>query len=209
MASTADHDHPITRAAAGSARARPAPDGASVAPPPVPLDHGRWSFDLLTDAPDDIALVASWMREPHVAERWGQAWPDAVWSDEVRAQSAGPHSRPLLARAHGDPVAYVEVYRPHLDVLSTADGFVTQPTDLGVHLAIGPRARTGHGLGADLLDAVARGCFAADPACTRVIGDPADDHPGARRSFERAGYHHAAEVRLPHKVAMVHVRRRR
>lgn len=198
---TAEHD-PI---AAGSQRARPAPDGRAVDAPPIPHDADGWSFvPLLDDGPfEDLARVADWMRTPHVAERWGQAWSDEAWRAEVRAQLAGDHSRPLVAHLDGRSIAYVELYRPHLDVLASA--FPTEPSDLGVHLAIGPADAVGRGVGPRLLRAVAAGAFLADPTCRRVLGDPARDHPTAQRAFQLAGYQRVGEATLDHKVAVIHV----
>jgi lysine N-acyltransferase len=80
--------------------------------------------------------------------------------------------------------------------------------DLGVHLAVGDAERAGRGLGRALLAAVAEGLAAGDPACPRVLGDPAADHHAARRAFAAAGFALVAEVDLPHKRAALMARPR-
>jgi lysine N-acyltransferase len=103
-------------------------------------------------------------------------------------------------------VAYVEVYRASRDVL--ADHHPTAPHDLGVHIAIGDRRRTGRGLGPRVLRAVSDGLFRADPRCEAVLGDPDAAHGVARRAFAAAGFAPVAEVDLPHKRAAILARRR-
>lgn len=157
------------------------------------------------DGPE-LDRVHRWMGEPHVEEHWAQAWSKEEWAVEVAAQLAGGHSRPFTLWRHGEPIAYVEVYRVRLDVV--ADHWAAEPGDLGLHLAIGDRRHTGRGIGRDILRAVADGLFVADPACGRIVGDPSAAHPAARRAFVGAGFVHVADVALPHKRASIVVRHR-
>jgi RimJ/RimL family protein N-acetyltransferase len=174
---------------------------ASAVAPPAPELTAPWSLVAVTPDSDEVATVHRWMNEPHVATHWGQDWPLDEWTAEVAAQLAADHCRPWLIRLDGVPVAYVEVYRVAADVL--AGGCVVDDGDLGVHIAIGIRHRTGQGLGRRVLRTVAQGLFAADPTCGRVLGDPQVDHTAARRAFAAAGFDLLAEVDLPHKRAAV------
>jgi RimJ/RimL family protein N-acetyltransferase len=160
---------------------------------------------VTTDGPE-VALVARWMAEPHVASTWRQPWPVADWSAEIGRQLAGDHSRPWIVALDGEAVAYVEAYRVARDVI--AEHHPTHAHDLGIHLAIGDVARTGRGLGARLLRVVAGGLLAADPHCRRVLGDPSVGHAAARAAFARAGFVPVADVDLGHKRAalMAHAR---
>jgi hypothetical protein len=54
-----------------------------------------------------------------------------------------------------------------------------------------------------VLRAVGIGLLAADPACARVVGDPAASHGVARAAFASAGFVLVGEVDLPHKRAAV------
>lgn len=185
-----------------SARMLTAAPGASVAslgPPPAPVLRHPWSLRPVRPRGDELARVARWMGRPHVADAWGQDWSEAAWAEEVARQVAGDHSRPWTVWLDGEPLAYIEVYRPARDVLARCA--LIEPHDLGVHLAIGESDRTGRGLGRRLLEAVSDGLFAADPRCARVLGDPDAGHTAARRAFTAAGFALVAEVDLPHKRA--------
>jgi lysine N-acyltransferase len=146
------------------------------------------------------------MARPHVAGRWRQDWPAEVWSAEVAGQLAGGHSRPWTVWLDGAPLAYLEVYRVARDLL--ARHLPVEPHDLGVHLAIGADDDCGRGLGAAVLRAIAVGLLDAEPTCTRVLGDPAEDHRAARRAFAAAGFVPVADIELPHKRAAVVARHR-
>jgi RimJ/RimL family protein N-acetyltransferase len=165
-----------------------------------------WSATPVTADGPELSQVVSWMASPHVAEFWRQAWPAAVWADEVRQQHSGPHSRPWLVSLDGVPVAYVEVYRVARDVIASCHPVA--PHDLGVHIAIGDPDRVGRGLGRRLLADVADALLAADPACGRVLGDPEAGHDVARRAFAAAGFTPVREVDLPHKRAALMARDR-
>ena len=168
-------------------------------PPPAPSLERPWSLSPVLPTGLPIALVQAWMAQDHVARWWQQAWSLSAWSDEVARQLAAAHSRPWLVSHDGRPLAYVESYRVARDVI--AEHHPVGPYDLGVHIAVGEPAATGRGLGTALLRALADGLLAADPACERVLGDPAADHTAARRAFAAAGYRPLAEVALGHKRA--------
>lgn len=188
----------------GSARAVAGVVGPSA--PPTPALTGPWSCDAVDAGSPEAALVARWMRSPHVADWWGQAWTDDAWDAELAAQGAADHSRPFLLRFGRHPLAYVEVYRVARDVLGAVVD--AGAADLGIHLAIGEAAATGRGMGRATLDAVAAGLLRVDRACSAVWGDPAADHVAARRAFTAAGFALVGEVELPHKRAAA-LRRRR
>ncbi|HEY8527971.1 MAG TPA: GNAT family N-acetyltransferase [Acidimicrobiales bacterium] len=193
----------------GSARRlrRPlGPEVDAVGPPPTPLLDPPWAVVPVAPSGVELDHVVRWMAEPHVAAFWGQDWPHAAWSAEVARQLAGDHSRPWTVWHHGERVAYVEVYRAARDVV--ADAYPAGAHDLGIHIAIGDRRRTGRGLGPAVLAAVAEGLFRAEAACRAVVGDPDAAHHVARRAFAAAGFEPVAEVDLPHKRAALMARRR-
>ena len=194
-----------TLGAGASSRARPPlPGWPALAPPPPFVLAEPWSLRPIDSTGTEIERVQRWMQEPHVEKFWDQAWPLETWSAEIRRQLRGDHSRPYVVALDGEPVAYVEVYRVGLDVVAGCWPFLPDEHcthDLGVHLAIGDAARSGHGLGPRLLRAVVDGLFAAEPACARIIADPDAGHVIARRAFRSAGFSFLAEVDLPHKRA--------
>jgi lysine N-acyltransferase len=158
----------------------------------------------LTAGDDDARLVSRWMAEPHVERFWEQAWPPARWATAIAEQAAGDYSRPLLVSYGGKPFAYVEIYRTPRDVVGLH--YPTDPHDLGLHLAIGDRERTGRGLGRAMVGAIADGLARADPRCRRLLADPDERHDMARRMFLGAGFHLLSISDLGHKRAALHVR---
>lgn len=177
-----------------------------VGPPPLPRLDDPWSIRVARAWGEDLQRVHAWMSAPHVAARWGQAWPMRRWQAELAGQLAGQHSRPCLVALDGEPFAYLEIYRVVRDRL--AAHYPARPHDLGVHIAIGDPARCGSGLGSALLRAVADGLLAAAPACSRVVAEPDEKNAAAVRAFGRAGFRAAGHVRLPHKTAALLVRPR-
>lgn len=176
------------------------PTETDVAAPPIPRLLEPWSLRVAsTDG--DLELIHRWMIQPHVEKYWHQAWTPRRWRAELDTQLAGAHSRPYVVALDGVDVAYVEIYRVARDGL--ADYVSHQPHDLGVHIAIGDRDRTGRGLGRALLAALAEGLLAADPECERVIAEPDRENAPSVTAFEIAGFSRGQEVTLPDKTAVV------
>jgi RimJ/RimL family protein N-acetyltransferase len=171
-------------------------------PPPAPILGRPWSIRPLAATGADPGLVSRWMNEPHVALFWEQAWPPVRWATALAGQWDGDHSRPYLVSYAGSPLAYVEIYRCPRDVVGLQ--YDADPYDLGLHLAIGERDRTGRGLGRELVRAVAEGLAAADPRVRRVLADPDERHEMARRMFAAAGFRLLGVRDLGHKHAALH-----
>ncbi|APU14089.1 MULTISPECIES: GNAT family N-acetyltransferase [Actinoalloteichus] len=178
-----------------------------VGPPPLPQLDAPWEARWARAEGPDLDLVHDWMNRDHVAAFWHQDWPRERWREELAAQSAGDHSRPVFLLYEGSPLAYLEVYRASRDRLAAC--YPVQPHDLGVHVAIGDRLATGRGLGRALLGAVARGLLRADPACDRVVAEPDVANPASVRAFLAAGFVDHGEITLPDKTAalLIHPRR--
>ncbi|WP_307872706.1 GNAT family N-acetyltransferase [Paractinoplanes ovalisporus] len=172
-------------------------------PPPLPVLAPPWSIRPLAADGDDPLLVSRWMNEPHVDLFWEQAWPPEQWSAAISGQLAGDYSRPCLISYEKRPFAYVEIYRTPRDVVGLQ--YDADPYDLGIHLAIGDRERTGRGLGRAMVRAVAEGLRAADPLCRRLLADPDERHMMARRMFLGAGFQLMSISDLGHKRAALHV----
>ncbi|WP_019816311.1 GNAT family N-acetyltransferase [Saccharomonospora saliphila] len=155
----------------------------------------------MASAEQDSPLIHRWMAEPHVAAFWKQDWPLPRWRAEIARQVAGTHSLPCLVAHDGVDVAYVEVYRVMRDRL--ADYVTHDAHDLGVHLAIGERRRTGRGLGTALLAALAESLLEAEPGCARIVAEPDVGNGASLAAFRRAGFVPAGTVELPDKTAVV------
>jgi RimJ/RimL family protein N-acetyltransferase len=172
-------------------------------PPPAPVLAPPWTIRPLTPGGGDPELVSRWMNEPHVALFWEQDWPPERWAAALAEQLSGDYSRPFLVSYEGLPLAYVEIYRTPRDVVGRH--YPADPFDLGLHLAIGDRERTGQGLGRAMVRAVADGLAVSDPRCRRVLADPDERHVMARKMFLGAGFRFLDVRDLGHKWAALHV----
>ena len=177
-----------------------------VGPPPVPRLADPWSVRVAS-AETDSNMIRDWMSRPHVERFWHQAWTSQRWRAEIAEQLAGRHSRPCVVAHECVDVAYVEIYRVVRDVL--ADYVAHEPHDLGVHIAIGDRGRTGRGLGRALLAALAEGLLRADPACGRIVAEPDSTNTASLTAFRVAGFTPGPEVALPDKTALITTYERR
>lgn len=151
----------------------------------------------------DADLLAGWMSAAHLASTWHQDWPAARWAEELAEQLGGTRSTPVLASRDGVDVGYLELYRVAEDELGRH--YRHGAADLGVHVALGPVAETGRGLGRRLLAGVATGLLAAHPACRRVVAEPDVVNLASRAAFRAAGFTEVGEVALPGKTAALTV----
>lgn len=168
--------------------------------PPVPRLAAPWKARLV-DAQGDVDLLCTWMHQAHVARFWKQAWSREAWRAELKRQLNGDHMRPCLVSLHDAPLAYLEVYRVVRDRL--AGHYLHRAHDLGLHVAIGDRARTGCGLGRTLLRAFAVALLEADPACARIVAEPDRRNVASLRAFAAAGFQRVGPLSLPDKPAML------
>ncbi|MFH8616674.1 GNAT family N-acetyltransferase [Streptomyces sp. NPDC017979] len=179
---------------------------AGVPGPPLPHLDGGWSARVARSHGTDLDLVHGWMQSPHVDAFWHQAWPRERWQEEISGHLAGDAILPVLVALDGEQFAYIEVYRVLRDRLG--EHYPYRPHDLGLHIAIGDRDRTGKGLGRALLRALADGLLAVDPDCTRVVAEPDVTNGPSLRAFAAAGFREAGEVVFPDKKAALVVRPR-
>ncbi|GAB3407007.1 GNAT family N-acetyltransferase [Flindersiella endophytica] len=164
------------------------------------------TFELrrLTDA--DYPLLTEWMNDPEVAEFWLLAGPEALTRAHVAHVSADGHSVSYLGRLDGEPMSYWELYRADQDALATH--YAAESYDGGIHLLLGPSRFRGKGLGAQLLQEVARRMFAEEQRMRRIVAEPDVRNERSVRCFERAGFVRVAELELPIKQAALMVKER-
>jgi RimJ/RimL family protein N-acetyltransferase len=135
----------------------------------------------------DLVLVAGWLREPHVA-RWFLAGSSADEQlADLRASATGVEpTHLLLVLADGRPAGWCQWYRcadyPEWAVdTGAADG------DIGIDYALGDPARTGRGLGTDLIAALVREVRRHHPDAA-IIAGPEAANTGSRRVLEKNGF---------------------
>ncbi len=132
---------------------------------------------------DDIAMLKRWDEKPHVASAGGDGgWYD--WDREIPREA--DWGELLIAEEDGRPVGVLEIIDP-----------AREPTrywgDVGeslraIDIWIGEEADLGRGLGTQMMRAALARCFAA-PDVKAVLIDPLESNAGARRFYERVGFH--------------------
>lgn len=187
-------------------------------PPPLPRMESPFSLrsadPRLTSL--DADRVAEWMSRPHLLETWEQPWPAERWRQDWIAKSRTTYARaailyysaatsPLAETTRkttaGDtsiapaspykansalPVGYVEIYRPHRDEIGTT--YLSQPHDLGLHIAIGEPELTGHGIFSAFLGQLASALFKQDLRCQLILGEPDYRNIRTHRALVKAGF---------------------
>ena len=129
----------------------------------------------------DLPLLRKWLETPHVAEWWGD--PDEALA-EVRAHIGSDSVEPLIVELDGRPIAYLQIYDPHLE---DDHPYADQPFGtLGLDLSIGTAELIGIGHGSAMLAQFAAELF--DEGAPRLIIDPHPDNLRAIRAYEKAGF---------------------
>lgn len=139
----------------------------------------RYDFRDLTER--DLPLLRRWLEQPHWRECWDE--PDVAIAHMAEAMES-IETEPLVVELAGKPIAYLQLYDPHLE-----DGhpYQDQPFGtLGVDVSIGPAELVGQGHGSALLAQFVEQLF--DEGCPRVIIDPDPANRRAIRAYEKAGF---------------------
>lgn len=144
------------------------------------LREPRYTFRLLE--PEDLPLLRDWLSQPHAAEWWGDD-VDASLAEIVEAVDS-IETEPLIVELDGAPLAYLQVYDPHLE---DEHPYQDQPFGtVGLDVTIGDAAMLGKGHGSALVDQFAAQLFAE--GAPRVIIDPHPANERAIRAYARAGF---------------------
>jgi aminoglycoside 6'-N-acetyltransferase len=137
----------------------------------------------------DLDLLASWLREPHVARWWGD--PTKALA-EIDAALTDPSTQPMIVELQGEPIAYLQQYDPHME---KSHPYRDQPRGtLGLDLTIGRSELVGVGHGSAMLRRHADQLFGA--GVPRLIIDPHPDNSRAIRAYEKAGFRRIGERTL-------------
>lgn len=132
----------------------------------------------------ELALVARWLGEPHVA-RWYLAGSSLERElADVRASVAGHQAVHVLLVLDDDvPVGWCQWYLCEDDPEWAAE-VGAAPGDVGVDYAIGEPAAVGRGVGTGLVAALVRLVRAEWPGCG-VVADPEANNTTSRRVLEK------------------------
>lgn len=140
------------------------------------------TYELRPVTPDDLPLLEGWLRQPHVVEWWGD---DVLGSlEEIVEAAEGVDTEPLIVELDGAPIAYLEIYDPHLE---EDHPYQDQPFGtLGLDLTIGEPALLSKGHGSAILSQVAEQLFAE--GAPQLIFDPHPDNIRAIKAAAKAGF---------------------
>lgn len=146
----------------------------------MPRDAGtRYDFRSVED--EDLALLESWLRQPHVSEWWGD--PDQGLA-EIRQAMDDVGVEPLIVELDGRPVAYLQSYDPHLE---DDHPYADQPFGtLGIDISIGDVELVGKGHGTAIVRQFCRQLFLE--GAPRIVIDPHPDNARAIRAYEKVGF---------------------
>lgn len=144
------------------------------------------AYEFRAVEPDDLPLLAEWLRQPHLLEWWGKA--DTALA-EIMAAMEDVAIEPLIVELDGQPIAYLQTYDPHLE---DDHPYSDQPFGtLGVDVSIGQAEYLGKGHGSSLLRQFTDQLFAE--GAPRVIIDPHPENARAIRAYTKAGFQSVEE----------------
>lgn len=133
---------------------------------------------------DDLALVAGWLREPHVA-RWWREDPETEIEGYRRCIAGSEPTVALIAEAEGGPVGWCQWYR--WNEYPQAPQLGARPGDIGIDYAIGAPEAVGRGLGTELIRALLGQARIAEPSA-RVLVAVDTANAASRRVLEKNGF---------------------
>jgi aminoglycoside 6'-N-acetyltransferase len=142
-------------------------------------DPSAFGFEALRE--EHLPLLALWFAAPHLTRWWGDA-ADAV--EEIRAAMADPATDPYLVRHHGEPLGYIQLYRPADE---PGHPYADQPPGTaGIDQSIGEADKLGQGLGSSFICCFVDERFAE--GWRRIITDPDPTNLRAIGAYEAAGF---------------------
>ncbi len=148
----------------------------------------RYGFAPLR--PEDLPLVARWLRADHMVAWWGD--PDEALA-EIEAALSDPATDPYLVRVDGRPLGYIQAYRPHDE---PGHPYADQPAGTaGIDQSIGEPGDLGRGHGPAFIRRFVADLFR--DGCRRVVTDPDPANGRAIRAYEKAGFARIGERDTP------------
>ncbi|MBV7294614.1 acetyltransferase [Corynebacterium sp. TAE3-ERU12] len=169
-------------------------DKPSGPPPPLPAIPAPFEVRVADDdeAAQDADLVSEWMSRPHLVSTWEQPWTADRWRADWRAKKESGYAVPLIVHFEHTPAAYVELYRPHRDEIGLC--YLSAPSDLGFHIAVGSSQLTGRGIFSRFVGLLAPALLAADPTCELLVADPDYRNVPAQTTLRKTGWCDCGEI---------------
>jgi RimJ/RimL family protein N-acetyltransferase len=145
---------------------------------------------------DDLASVARWLREPHIARWWLPGTTAEAELEELRARIGGHSDQAtttlLILESRGRvneaaaPIGWCQWY-PYDAYPAEASAIGADPGDCGIDYALGEPAALGRGLGTQLIAALVVEVRRHRPGCGIVV-DPDASNAASRRVLELNGF---------------------
>jgi RimJ/RimL family protein N-acetyltransferase len=145
---------------------------------------------------DDLAFVAGWLRQPHVALWWLAGTTAETALEEIAARVAEPAGSAtrlltILDRGGAEPEIAVRIgwcqWYPYDAYPREAEAIGARAGDCGIDYAIGDPPAIGRGLGTELIAKLVDAVRQHRPGCG-VIVDPDARNVPSRRVLERNGF---------------------
>lgn len=142
-------------------------------------------------ARDDFGLLSEWLAAPHVQRWWREDHrPDAVEANYGPAVDGDDPTEVFVVEEGGQPIGLVQrgrladdpEWREALAVASTPDDAAT------IDYLIGVEARTGRGLGTEIIRRLVEDTWASYPEVPAVVVSVQQDNRPSWRALERAGF---------------------
>lgn len=150
----------------------------------------------------DLAMLAQWLRRPHVRERWKPPGEERAIEELRRGYiDNADGTLAYIACEDGVPIGFIQSYV----AMGSGDGWwedVTDPGVRGIDQFLADGARLGQGLGCRLVRAFAQALL-AEPGVTRIQTDPEPANARAIRCYEKAGFRAVREIVTPDGPALL------
>ncbi|MET7640182.1 GNAT family N-acetyltransferase [Streptomyces sp. NPDC005438] len=143
------------------------------------------------------------MGQTYLIDSWDQAWPPEQWTEELREQIRGGHTRPFLVHRGEEEYAYVEIYEVLHSNLAEFGDWTSH--DLGFHIAVVDHEFIGRGIGSMFVPKLVASLFRQYARARRVVGEPNIRNVAVSKVMVKAGMNPVREIELPHKTALLHV----
>ena len=142
-----------------------------------PAPH--YAFRPMTRA--DLALIAGWLKEPHVARWWGNS-TDAL--KEIEEHLTSDTVEPFIIFMDNQPIGYMQSYDIHAEEDHPYRD--QRAGSIGIDLSIGEPGLIGKGHGPRIIETFVMRLFAE--GVPRVVIDPHPTNAAAIRAYSKAGF---------------------